>query len=450
MPTVCHGRTKVVVAGDKREELEDDELWGVLSKAEFNNGKSLDSVGFYKNRESGELAVVLPKPFAKPSTRSKLEDPDFTLEQAYSLVRVFQKIVRETDYETELISSNSSSYREGYPSDPVLDSIEGAFLLRDDFLRNGLYFSKVSRLTKNRWDLPLDWNRSFSRFPPLLQHNDVLFTESIHRKRKRDVKDPLLRLQATCLSEIFTLLGAPCPLSFPNVMEAAEFKRIKSRPHMYLRKLRATTFTDRGRRILSCLSSYLGDRRLDASEIRDDDHLRFSSSFENIWERMLREVLSSDSNLVRMPRGRWHAVDRSVKTTGVPEVDFKISGTKAEALVDAKDYRVDRKVFRMGSAGDHYKQVIYRHLSKPPKGKYFCNILMFPSIDQKKLFELRGMHEWAEINNSRVFEVNVDYTKIVRRWLGEGIGSLSLGNEIECLFEEIYDLESATARAIAS
>lgn len=252
MPTIYHGRTKVVVAGDKREELEDEELWGVLSKAEFNNGKSLDSVGFYKNHETEELAVVLPKPFAKPSTRSKLEVPEFTLEQVYSLVRLFQKIVRETDYETELLSSNSSSYREGYSSDPVLDSIEGAFLLRDDFLWNGLYFSKVSRLTKNRWDLPLDWNRTFSRFPPLLQRNEVLFTESIHRKRNRDDKDLLLRLQATCLSEIFALLGEPCPCSFPNILDAAEFKRIKSRPQAYLRKLRATTFTDRGRRILSC------------------------------------------------------------------------------------------------------------------------------------------------------------------------------------------------------
>jgi hypothetical protein len=450
MPTVCHGRTKVVVAGDKREDLQDEELWGVLSKAQFNNGKSLDSVGFYKNRETEELAVVLPKAFAKPSTRSKLAVPEFTLEQVYSLVRVFQKIVRETDYKTELLDSNISSYREGYPSDPVLDSIEGAFLLRDDFLRNGLYISKVSRLTKNRWDLPLNWNRTFSRFPPLLQCNEVLFTESIQRKRNRDTKDPLLRLQATCLFEIFALLGEPCPYPLPNVLEEAEFKRIKSRPRAYLRKLRATTFTDRGRRILSCISSYLGMRRLNASEARDGDYLRFSSSFENIWERILREVLSSDSNLVRMPPGRWYAVGQSMKTTGVPEVDFKISGTKAEALVDAKDYRVDRKVLRMGSAGDHYKQVIYRHLSKPPKGKYFCNILMFPSIDQKNLFELRGMHEWAEINNSRVFEVNVDYRKIVKKWLGEGIGSLSLGNEIECLFEEIYDLESATARVIAS
>ena len=149
-----------------------------------------------------------------------------------------------------------------------------------------------------------------------------------------------------------------------------------------------------------------------------------------------------------MPPGRWHTVDRSITTTGVPKVDFKISGTKAEALVDAKDYRVDRKVLRMGSAGDHYKQVIYRQLSEAPDGKYFCNILMFPSIDQKNLFELRGMHEWTEIENSGVFEVNVDYTKIVKVWLGEGFGSLSLVDEIESLFEEMKGLEAAAAQSI--
>ena len=80
------------------------------------------------------------------------------------------KNCKETDYETELISSNSSHYRKRKASDPVLDSIEGAFLLQDDFLQNGLYFSKVSRLTKPL-GFALDWNRTF-RDSLLLQRTE--------------------------------------------------------------------------------------------------------------------------------------------------------------------------------------------------------------------------------------------------------------------------------------
>ena len=65
------GRTKIVVAGDKRESLEDEELWDVLSREGFNNGTSLDSVGFYKDLQADKLVALLPKAFAKIAAKEK-------------------------------------------------------------------------------------------------------------------------------------------------------------------------------------------------------------------------------------------------------------------------------------------------------------------------------------------------------------------------------------------
>ncbi len=47
------------------------------------------------------------------------------------------------------------------------------------------------------------------------------------------------------------------------------------------------------------------------------------------------------------------------------------------------------------------------------------NILAFPCLGQKSLFEIRGCHHWKEIEGSRVFEVTVDYDLAVKRWLRE-------------------------------
>ena len=101
------------------------------------------------------------------------------------------------------------------------------------------------------------------------------------------------------------------------------------------------------------------------------------------------------------------------------KVDFQIENPIADALVDGKDYQIHNGSTKLGSAADHYKQIIYRQLTKPPHPDRFYNVLMFPSIDQEKLFELVGCHRWKDISNSRVFEVTVDYDTITKHWLGE-------------------------------
>lgn len=433
------GRTEFVVAGDRKGKI-NEALWSKLSEEGFNNGTSLSKVGFCKDFESNKLVVILPKAFAKDSAREKLKDQSYALEQFWRLIRILRKYYKSTfAIEDNWLNSNLRQTK-----DPVLDSFEGAYKLRTDYLRNGLYFSKTSTRAKNRWELPVDWHRTLSRNPPLVQRNQILFTETVHRKGTRDKSDLLLRLQIACLNEIFENSGEARIFS-ENEMSKSELLRVKRRAEPHLRTIRGRVYTDRGRQLLTFLSAYLGIGRLDSSELKQrNDLLRYSKNFENIWEHILRSTLSNSPKAVHLVKGKWFDYDKSakefkrIKGKGIePEVDFKL-GEPTEALIDGKDYQIlncTSRRFREGS--DHYKQIIYRKLIKPDYPDDFLNILMFPSIDQGTLFEIQGFHEWKDIKDSRVFAVNVDYDRITKHWLGEQKNLRPISEELDRLMKDL-------------
>lgn len=433
------GRTKFVVAGDDKDKINDSRLWSVLSDEGFNNGTSLSKVGFYKDFESNKLVAILPKAFAKDSAREKLNVQSYAIEQIRRLIRILSKYYKSTyAIDDNWLNSNLRSFE-----DPVLDSLEGAFKLRADYLKNGLYFSKTLARTKNSWELPVDWHRTITRNPPLVQRGQILFTETIHRKGTRDTTDPLLRLQIACLNEIFEDFGEGT-IASDNGMSNSELARIKRRAKSYLRTIRGSIYTDRGRHLLSFLSAYLGIGRLKSTELKERNNLlRYSKNFENIWEHILRSTLSNSSKAEPLVEGKWFNYEKSAKKfTGgkergiKPEVDFKL-GEPTQALIDGKDYQIFNGTSSFRKSSDHYKQIIYRKLVKPDFPDEFLNILMFPSIDQGTLFEIQGFHEWKEIKDSRVFAVTVDYDRITKHWLGEQKSLRPISVELDRLLSDL-------------
>jgi hypothetical protein len=119
-----------------------------------------------------------------------------------------------------------------------------------------------------------------------------------------------------------------------------------------------------------------------------------------------------------------------------PEFDIRLHSGGTDVLVDAKDYRLFNGSKWQGSNGDHYKQIIYRQLLTVPVDSKVVNILAFPNLGQRKLFAIRGCHYWKEIEDSRVFEVTVDYDLSVKHWLRES--PLDIKQEIAALLEEIH------------
>src|SRR5262249_22418369 len=115
--------------------------------------------------------------------------------------------------------------------------------------------------------------------------------------------------------------------------------------------------------------------------------------------------------------------------------------TPAFTIIDAKDYRVINGSLLLGSAADHYKQIVYRALLEGRTSGQPINILAFPSIGQTSLFVLRGCHYWSMIRQSTVFEVLVDYELAIKHWLGEA--TIPVEAAFQTLLTNIADLTAS-------
>lgn len=417
-------RLALVIAGDDKTRVEQEfgtGAWRVLADNGFVERKTVSCVGFRRNLEENSLLVVLPKAFGGDQARAKLRELSFEREQIYRLLRIFKKIRRETRLETEPSDSNRILSREASWTDPVLDSFEAALRLREDYRRSGLYFRKTEKPAPNAHHLPINWPRTLRKNGLILTGADVMIRETIHIARRRDMFHPLTLLHISCLKEIFALTGEKNELNQVEGLDPMDFRAIKHSPRRLLRSLRARTFDERGRFLISAIKSFLGEARLAASKEADrDELLGYTKDFEDIWEHVLRDLLAPGLKDRRLPKGEWHEYPDKGPGSGItPEYDIRFQYGELDVLLDAKDYRLINGSRLLGTPADHYKQIIYRLLMSERKGDTVVNILAFPGLDQKRLFAIRGCHRWKDIPNSRVFEITVDYDLAMKRWLSE-------------------------------
>lgn len=436
-------RLQFVVAGDSREVIEKGcgkAAWRSLADNGFVERTNVSCVGFYreidlKARDANFLLVVLPKAFSSQEARARLKEPAYVRDQIYRLIRIFRKVRRETEFSLVGGDTNQMLDRELPATDPVLDSFDAALRLRRDYRDNGVYIRKSNRQTVNKPHLPVNWPRTIRRSTTALSGREVYFDNTVHHARKRDMSHPLCLLHIACLKEIFGLIGERSDVDGLESLDANVFRRVKASPRSYLRDLRASAFDERGRFLISAISSFLSESSLIGADHRvRDDLLSYTKDFEDIWEQVLRDLMAPGLTKRTLPVGEWYGwPDASANKGMQPEFDIRLESGDADVLVDAKDYRLLNGSKWQGQNGDHYKQIIYRQLLAAPKDSKVVNILAFPSLGQKTLFAIRGCHHWKEIEGSRVFEVTVDYDLAVKRWLRET--SLDIKTEMAALVE---------------
>jgi hypothetical protein len=439
---VMAGRLGFVVAGDTRAIVEMNcgaAVWRCLADNGFVERASVSCVGFHREIDSNSLVVVLPKAFNLPGVRARLSEPSFESDQIYRLIRVFRKIRREARFSLGSGVTNKLSDRESRITDPVLDSFDAAIQLRRDFRENGLYVRKDNRHAVNMTNQPVHWHQTIRRSSTMISGQDLFFDKTFHKVRKRHMSHPLCLLHVACLKEIFALVGERSELEGIEALDEGEFMKARANPRGYLRDLRASTFDERGRFLIGQIASFLGESSLVGSrnEVRED-LLSYSKDFEDIWERILRDLMAPGLENRDLPAGEWYGWPDAAAKKGIqPEFDIRLESPDSSVLVDAKDYRILSGSRWLGSSGDHYKQIIYRKLMAPSGEASVVNILAFPALGQRNLFEIRGCHRWAEVECSQVFEVTVDYDLAVRRWLNEA--SLNVRAELQVLLGELRD-----------
>lgn len=435
-------RLEFVVAGDSREVIEKNcgiAAWRSLADNGFVERSSVSCVGFHREIEANSLLVVLPKAFNSSDARERLIKPTYQREQIYRLIRIFKKVRRETQFSLASGNTNQVLDRELRATDPVLDSFDAALRLRRDYRENGVYMRKTTRQTLNKPNLPINWPSTIRRAAPVLNGHEVFFDNSVHHARKRDMSHSLCLLHITCLKEIFGLTGERSDLEGAEALDANAFRRVKAKPQSYLRDLRASTFDERGRFLISAINSFLSESSLLCAERQvREDLLTYTKDFEDIWEQVLRDLMAPGLTKRTLPAGEWYGWPGAALEEGMqPVFDIRLESGDADILIDAKDYRLLNGSKWRGSNGDYYKQLIYRQLLAAPKDSKVVNILAFPILGQKSLFAIRGCHHWKEIQGSQVFEVTVDYDLAVKRWLREI--SLDIKVEFATLLDELRE-----------
>lgn len=438
-------RLEFVVAGDNRETIErtcGKEAWRTLADNGFVERLSVSCVGFHRNIEKNSLLVVLPKAFNSSAPRARLQDPAYQREHVYKLIRVFRKIRSETLFALDIGPSNEMSQRESRFVDPVLDSFDAALRLRQDYREHGAYTRKSPRSIKNSLNLPVNWPRTFRRTTALLNQGEIFLSDTVHHTRKRDLTHPLCLLQTRCLKEIFALTGERSDLEELEGLDDKNYRAVKSHPRDFLRSLKASIYDERGRFLISTIGAFLGESSLAASsrEIREE-LLSYSKDFEDIWEYVLRDLISPNLKNRLLPVGEWRAWPNASSSVGIqPVFDIFLASGAWEVLIDAKDYRLLNGAKWNGSSSDHYKQIIYRQLLTAPNASPVVNILAFPNLGQKKLFSIRGCHSWKEVPGSQVFEITVDYDLAIARWLREI--PIDVNKEMTDLIAELKEFSS--------
>ncbi len=430
----------VVVCGDRKDYLDQEfgtYIWRTLADNGFADGKSIGGVGFCRDLENNRLITVLPKAFSSPSARKSFVASEYIKKQIYQLIRVFNKLSR-SDY--RIIDSNIGMNFKNQQSDAVLDSLEAALKIRNEFKANGLYYKKKKIRQFSKSNHQINWPSTINRRLPVLEGNEVFYSSMVHNSRAHNLQHPISDLHLTCLREILKLVGDKSLASLPESLFNKPLSSIKN-PKNYIRDISHDVFDERGRKLTKLVEVYLGYGRLQPSSInKRDDLLAYTANFELVWEGILRSLFDR-GEARRLPRGQWFAYEaESYGISGIsPEVDGKISSEVHSAYIDAKDYRVKTGLL-FGSPADHYKQIIYRLLTDKECPDNFFNILVFPGLKQKKLFSIHGCHKWTEIPNSKVYEISVDYEIAVSRWLGDT--SFNVNNAVCDLLAELSDFES--------
>jgi len=418
--------SSVLVDGCPRELLPSN-LSEALDRAGLLKAGSVSATGLVRLGVHNNLNIILPKGisdnlhFTNAENYSSLED----LKKAFLTIRIINRCLKEQRFQSRYIDSGQFFTSNRLNDAGLIDAIEAAFLLRKDFIENGLYWQKERQRRLDSYGHPINWPGTIGAYPPDLGEGVITFVHTVHSARARQPRDFLHRLHATCVNDVFQALGENRNVAEGRQLDDSEYATVLANPEAVILPLLGRTYRERGREILQLMLSWLRGRAMyKANKGNQAEVTGFCCNFHCIWEHMLRELLdNSGPNDRLLERGLWQGAGEAgeVKTKS-PEIDLRRvesigkNEVPVDSIIDAKYKRVVRGT-RCGSAGDHYKQIIYALLSEHDRKGLLFNVLLFPASGYKETFTLLGCHRWVSIQNSDVFEVAVDIETIANSWL---------------------------------
>lgn len=412
---------------------------GRLAEAGFIRSGRWSAVGFA--RVEGRLVVALPKAYAEHVSDVESE----RTRAAMLLVRVLLRAYRE-HVSGKLLPGPEPLVTFGLDDPGALQAVEAGLLLRQDFLRDGLYWTRGSRLRANTPGAPIDWTRTMNRFAPALTRDGPVFFETVHRVRTRDADDPTHRLHAAVLRRVLAETGEEAQVPPTRPLSPGELTELARNPRGIIARLLGRTYRDRGRRLLQLFGSWLEANRLDVAATAARPFLLAAPEFHVVWERMLADLLHDPDQTTIVGQGRWAPAVGAPRRGIAPEADairlWTRTAPRQRFVFDAKDKRV-KPGRPSGSEADHYKQTLYGLLAARA-GERLTNVLLLPDLGAGRLVRPLGVHSWptlAGLPQTQTFEVGIDYERVAQAWAG------AAALDADVLFESVVEaVEEIRAR----
>jgi len=374
-----------------------------------------DAVGFA--RVEGRLCVAFPKVYDSWHERL-LANAGLRTRHLVLLVRVLAKYLRAVGPQS---AASSGIMLERDPG--MLDWLEAACELYDDYQENGLYWIKRDKLSSRAASGAITWRATLSTTPAHLTDGVPVYLDVVRRTRSRSTEDLLPRLHACVVDEVAKLLTGRSLVVESARVTTVEMDAIRSAPRPTFMALARSTYSDRGKRLLSLIQRYLHLSGAAETRFANGALLCSADAFELVWEHMLRVAIENAKGaaLVRMPAGMWTDADGLAVRGIAPRPDFGFVATADGeirlAIFDAKDKPIAKKG-RSGTEQDHYKQITYRLL-----GAYdvpVWNALLFPSLERGRPdapFTALGCHAWQNCPATLVYEIAADYPTVCTAFL---------------------------------
>lgn len=379
-------------------------------------------VGF--SRSSGEFSVSFPKVYRNFEGALKA-DSRFRRDHIFLLTRVLSAYRRSIEVSGTPVD-RSCVKEEGN----LLDFLEAATLLLDDYRQSGLFFQKEWRRESTDRAGDIDWVRTLSS--STLVSEDGFYFDPVKWSRRVDRTEFFHRLHATVVRHAAAELGLEVEIAEASLLPRSDFSRIVSSPRPRLAAARGRLFRERGIKLHRLIARYLGLASRGTVSKDDSDWFFRVTNFELVWEAMVRKLFQRerDSGNLTMIRGRWREAATGEELPGVnprPDVLFAWQrlgtgpGETYAVILDAKDKAVLSGGVS-GDAPDHYKQLLYRRVLTGWKGRVL-NALVFPTLDQALLgsgwYSCRGSHSWPGIDGSLVIEIACSFRAAADLYIGK-------------------------------
>lgn len=361
-----------------------DNVINEMRNAGFFKKTSFTFIGVFYSYEEDITVIGYPKYMPKYPDEIELEEVIKHVSLVCKVIEQTKAYLRDSLVDT---SNNFSEYINQQSRDYV-DKYSLATFIMQDYIKNGVYFSKVRKHMLNV-EGNVNWDRTVNSISPIIDKN-ILYLETMGSEYKADYSQLITSLHIwiiNCCSKFLKALGQYQEVEIPEIIHNFQDEELKQYIP-YIQKKITNVFSDREVHLLKSLVSWCGVSVFYQKQMG-------TTTFDRIWELATNKVFGNVNNTKSgNPIYCIDDVRYKAKGDSIPDIlrvfsdDIKKQGYIG--ILDAKYYcpiinNEAKEIYRVPADSDISKQIAYyRYFKSMFKGLdiMFTNAFLLPKYEE--------------------------------------------------------------------